>query len=128
MHSIWLKSILDPKTAYRFTAQYAIGYTVLVTFIPWLVDVVLLLRVLVVYPPHTISRAKLAALIGPPILLKIARVAVFVTWAHRYLHHVGTHTHVSGVSEMEWSGLWGLDVAIWLLVSLDNGCAVNPSE
>jgi hypothetical protein len=102
---------------------YAIGYATVLTFIPWLIDVVLLLRVLVIYPPHTITRTKFAILVVPPIALKVARVVVFLVWVHQYLHDFRGKTHLAGTGDLTRKGLWGLDIASWVLAAVDNGYA-----
>jgi hypothetical protein len=96
------------------------GYSIVLFYIPWLIDVVLLLRVLVVYPPHTVSRAKLAVLVGPPILLKVVRVVVWAVYTYEYLHKFGVGTHIIGAGDRTWIALWDIDVAAWVLASVDN--------
>lgn len=58
----------------------------------YIIDIALLLRVIAVYPPRTVSRLKFALIIGLPILLKILRVVEWILWSVGAAHRVSNAT------------------------------------
>jgi hypothetical protein len=72
------------------------------SIIPWLVDCVLLIRVISVYPPRPGKVLPFIAIITLPIVLKIARLCLTSLFLVSYSHEVHTaNLNIGGGSEAE---------------------------
>lgn len=57
------------------------------TFAPWLTELVLLLRLLVIYPPRRTSKKTLALVFTFPVLVKLVRMACLIVYFHTYVQN-----------------------------------------
>ncbi|KAJ6496768.1 hypothetical protein DFH09DRAFT_1103559 [Mycena vulgaris] len=66
-------AIVSPLTPVK--ASVYIGFVALILYLPVLMDTILIVRLVVVYPPRMISWPRRLAVFGPPLIFKILRVA-----------------------------------------------------
>ena len=83
LHHIQISGILYPLTT-NTGISYAAFASVFV-FAPWLTELVLLLRLLVIYPPGRTSKKMLALVFTFPILVKLVRMTCLIVYLHTYV-------------------------------------------
>ncbi|KAF7351321.1 hypothetical protein MSAN_01563600 [Mycena sanguinolenta] len=66
-------SMLSPLTPLK--TSVFITFTAILLYIPVFMDIVLIFRVFIVYPPHTMPWLRRLAVFGPPIVFKFIRTA-----------------------------------------------------
>jgi hypothetical protein len=76
MQALQILDPFDQSSTYGLFPTHAIAGT-LPTL---LVDLALLLRMLAVYPLHTMPKVQFIAIFTLPVLLKIARAGTFIAW------------------------------------------------
>jgi hypothetical protein len=99
-----------------------LGNEIALSLSAWIVDLVLFIRLIVVYPYRSSTRLRFASIIAFPIAIKAARLACVIVQDNQ-LHLAQT---VDGsepdttafVSQQGWSSL---ATAEWILQPLDNG-------
>lgn len=94
-----------------------IAYIVLLAFLPFLIESILVMRLIAVYPPRRTTTKVLLAIFVPIALLKSGRLANLILWVHRYsiLIRTANYTQLAVLSE-------GLPEATveWTLQVVDN--------
>lgn len=73
-----IRSMLDPSANLPVSINFAIGLLCTVNSI--IVDSILLVRLLVVYPPSQMHMLRFVSIIALPVLLKVARIINFIVF------------------------------------------------
>jgi hypothetical protein len=110
-------TLLTPAVPISPHVIIAIG--TLDAFDPIIVDCVLLLRLVAVYPPSRTPFRKVALVLGLPIAIKIGRVVNSAIFMAYYAKVVSTETGVGGAAILVTSGKPNVKVE-WALQVLDN--------
>jgi hypothetical protein len=92
----------------------------------WMVDLVLILRVLAIYPFTTTPRIKWLMIMFVPFALKSARIACIIAFFHDYVRENNTGKQELGVGagdQEKTSTLYRSPyfLALWILQAVDNG-------
>lgn len=104
------------------TPHYNVAFGTLQIVTMTVIDVVLLFRLLAVFPPMTTPRLKLAAIVIPPIIFKIVRVAVWVVAANKYLIKMRGVDKVNSSTDETWKTLRTEEAIGWVFTAIDNAC------
>ncbi|EKM52434.1 uncharacterized protein PHACADRAFT_100589 [Phanerochaete carnosa HHB-10118-sp] len=78
-----LAGVLNPTK--QVSLKSVDGFAVVFGLAPWLAELVLALRLLVVFPPSQTSWRKLAAVFAFPVAVKIVRLACVITYFHNWI-------------------------------------------
>ncbi|EKM54747.1 uncharacterized protein PHACADRAFT_97703 [Phanerochaete carnosa HHB-10118-sp] len=92
-----LSAILHPTESISSTDFSAFG--IFFGIAPWLAELVLALRLLIVFPPSQTPKAKLAAVFAFPVAVKIVRLSCLIVYYHHWIRE--TDHAASGLQAAE---------------------------
>ncbi|KAK7048096.1 hypothetical protein R3P38DRAFT_2505659 [Favolaschia claudopus] len=95
--------ILSPLTV--IPGSLVMGYVSMILYLPVYMDTILLVRLFVVYPPHTISWSRRLVVFGPPILFKLIRASVLIVYLVKWTRLVQGHDNPLQAGELLWGSL-----------------------
>lgn len=103
------------------------AFTLTFAFAPWFIDVVLFLRLLVVYPAALASTRKRVAVFALPVMLKLGRIATLAVFAVQWRKSTNNLPtgDISSVQGLSFTHAPALKVE-WVCQVVDNryaGCA-----
>lgn len=98
------------------------GFILVTAFTPWLVDLVLILRLLAIYPLNTTSLRKIARVFSIPVLLKLGRLAALIVFIVQWKNTVddASDGDIGAVQKQGFTRSPAIKVE-WLAQMADNG-------
>ncbi|EJD43389.1 hypothetical protein AURDEDRAFT_125841 [Auricularia subglabra TFB-10046 SS5] len=117
---IEVTAILSPLVHQSENEYFA--FEVAYSITPWLVDLVLFLRLMTVFNPKQTKRSTLLAVFAFPVAIKALRLAMIITFAiqwHRHINHIGSALLAAGQT---WATSFCVKVE-WVSQIFDNGYA-----
>ena len=76
--TVQINAIIHPFKS--FTQATYVSFGIVLSFVPWIAELVLLLRLVVVFPPQLTGRRAFAAIIAFPVIVKLVRLACMICY------------------------------------------------